>query len=165
MPPLRGKRPARPFRATGRLARRYRSSLALPLAHLAAPYHPERVQDELVSNAELIGVQHCFVGVRDDVAASDAPGFVANYTCAMFAGRIGAICIAVIPGRKIGCRHFPLPTSLGASRYSWRVRVTMHKVSAKIHRGHRTGDIEPLRLLCSPQKGSGLDTPYSGAGY
>lgn len=76
-------------------------SLSRAAAFLRAaifPGHAERVQDEVILDAEPPRVQHCLPCIEDLRIASNAPRLMANDSVAELTGRVGSVTIAVKPG-------------------------------------------------------------------
>lgn len=80
--------------------------LAAALAALPHPCDAQRVQDDGVAFRQFARIQNNLVSVINILIESDAPGFVANDSMAMLAGRFRAVTIAVIPGRWQFVRHY-----------------------------------------------------------
>jgi hypothetical protein len=73
-------------------------NLAIFATAIFHPLHAERVEDQAVGQRELPGVEGSLVGVVHDRIPGDAPGFVADEACTVFARCPGVILVAVEDG-------------------------------------------------------------------
>ena len=113
-----------------------------------APRHTPSVQDKAIAQTQFVGIQYGLVYVHDVFAASNAPTFVTNDARTMFARRIGAISIAVIPG-CFSCRHVSLPCSPRLTHVLFARQRSCSQATPKRKLAHRTGGVGALRLSCN----------------
>ena len=82
------------------------------------------MQADVVSEAEVVGVQDSLIRIPDDFVVRDAPGFVTDDAFAVLAGAVGAVPVAMRPKRSLRGVHDLV--SLHVSQ--WRVRRLLEKL-------------------------------------
>jgi hypothetical protein len=135
------------------LARQYTAGLFLifPLDTLADPTNTESVQHKLVLLAQVVGVHDCAKGVSGVRVASDAPGFMPQYTLAMPTARADGT-VVLIPLFRAWRGHRCTST--------FPPRLQTCRLECQSHDGP-DGPVQPVTRI-TPIRDSGYELGLSG---
>jgi len=97
------------------------------LTLVGLPANAERMQDKDISDRHLARVRDDFVGVIDHAINGDTPGLVADDSCAVLAGGLGSVTVAVKNGIGVVVRHGLFPkASVLTRRRPYRTPLDGH---------------------------------------